>query len=59
MYIMYRIKRIMREGNVSNTAPLFPTKFWSVFERMELGIPKLKTHVEAWHRHLKLVGKLY
>lgn len=33
----------MRGGNVSRTAPLFPPKFWSVFERMELGIPKTKT----------------
>lgn len=30
-YVHGRIRRVMRGGNVSRTAPLFPPTFWSVF----------------------------
>jgi len=49
-----RTRKIMRRGNVSCTAPLFPPKFWSVFEQMELEIPRTQNRVEVWHRGLKL-----
>jgi len=39
-YVHGRIRKVMREDNVSHRASLFLSKFWTVFERMELGIPK-------------------
>lgn len=57
-YVIGKIRRIMRGSNVIRTAPLFPPVFWSVFGRMELGIPRTQNRDEAWHRHFKtLVGK--
>lgn len=46
-YVMHgRIRRITRSGNVSRTAPLFPPTFWSVFERMRLGIQRTQNRIE-------------
>lgn len=57
-YVHGRIRRI-RGGNIS-TAPLFPPTFWSVFERMELGISRTQNRVEGWHRRFEtLVGKCH
>lgn len=57
-YVHGRIRRIIREGNVSNTAPLFPSIFWSVFKQIELGILRTQNRVECCHRHFEtLVGK--
>jgi hypothetical protein len=59
-YVHGRIQRIMRGGNVSCTAPLFSPIFWSVFEQMELGIPRTQNRVEGWHRRFEtLVGKCH
>jgi len=46
-YVHSRIRRKMRGGNGSRIAPLFPPKYWSVFERMKLGIPRTQNRVEV------------
>jgi hypothetical protein len=54
-YVHGRIRRIMRGGNVSRTAPFFPPTFWSVFERIELGILRTQNRIEGWHRRFETV----
>lgn len=39
----------MRNG-VIRTSPLYPPSFWSVFENVQLGIPRTQNRVEGWHR---------
>lgn len=52
-----RIKRIIRRNNVNRTAPLFPSKYWSVFERIELGIHIIQNFVETWHRWFEILDR--
>ena len=57
-YVHGRVRRTMRNGNVSRASPLFPPDFWSVFDQINLGIPRTQNRVEAWHRRFEtLVGK--
>ena len=35
--------------------PLFPPSLWSVHDRMELGVPRTQSKVEAWHRRLEML----
>lgn len=50
-----RIRKIMRGGNINRTAPLFPPKYWTVFEQKELRIPRTQDCIEALHRRFKIL----
>jgi len=57
-YVNGRIRRQLRNGNVIRNQPLFPPALWSVYDSMELGIPRTQNVVEAWHRRWEtLVGE--
>ncbi len=59
-YIYGRIRRRLRTGNVIRTSPLFPPQLWSVYDSIELGIPRTQNHIEAWHRRWgTLVGQAH
>ena len=59
-YIYGRIRRRLRTGNVIHTSPLFPPQLWSVYDSIELGIPRTQNHIEAWHRRWgTLVGQAH
>lgn len=58
-YVHGRFRRIIKEGNISRTAPLFPPKFQSVFKRMELEIPRTQNRVENWRRHFKTLFRKF
>ncbi|CAG8745722.1 17224_t:CDS:1, partial [Dentiscutata heterogama] len=46
------------EDIVVRSLPLFSPRLWSVYELIELGIPRTQNNVEAWHnRWNTLVGK--
>jgi hypothetical protein len=48
----------MRNGHVVRSAPPFPPQLWSVYDSIELGIPRTQNVVEAWHRRWEvLVGE--
>jgi hypothetical protein len=56
-YIYGRIRRHTR-NNVIRDPPQFPPALWSVYDSMELGIPRTQNNVEAWHRRWgTLVGE--
>ena len=35
--------------------PLFPPSLWSVHDRIELGIPRTQSKIEAWYRRLEIL----
>ena len=49
-YIHGKIRRRLRTGHVSHIPPIFPPQLWSVYDSIELGIPRTQNNVEAWHR---------
>lgn len=48
-YLLGRVRRQIN-GIPIRGAPLFPAPLWSVFDSVELGIPRTQNIVEAWHR---------
>ena len=59
-YIRGRIRRIMRNGTVVRTDPLFPPSLWSVTDNIENDFPRTQNFVEAWHRRWEtLVGRAH
>ncbi|RGB27103.1 hypothetical protein C1646_630756 [Rhizophagus diaphanus] len=57
-YVLGRIIRQMRNGNVTRDSPPFPPALWSVYDSIQLGIPRTQNIVEAWHhRWGTLVGE--
>ncbi len=49
-------RRQVRNGAI-RAPPLYPPSFLSVFENVELGIPRTQNRVEGWHRRWEtLVG---
>lgn len=34
---------------------LFPSSFWSIYDLVELGLPRTNNAVEAWHRRFKIL----
>ena len=59
-YVHGRIRRQAQNGNVVRNPPLFPPQFWSVYNSVELGIPRTQNNVEAWHRRWEtLVGRTH
>jgi len=57
-YVHGKIRRQLRNGNIVRDTPLFPPQLWSVYDSVELGIPRTQNTVEAWHRRWKtLVGE--
>ncbi|CAB4441635.1 unnamed protein product [Rhizophagus irregularis] len=48
----------MRNGHVVRFALPFPPQLWSVYNSIQLGIPRTQNVVEAWHRRWEvLVGE--
>lgn len=59
-YVHGKIRRRFRTGNVVHIPPLFPPQLWSVYDSIELGIPRTQNKIEAWHRRWgTLVGKAH
>ncbi|GBC43031.1 uncharacterized protein LOC112591534 [Rhizophagus irregularis DAOM 181602=DAOM 197198] len=57
-YVLGRIRREMRNGHVVRSALPFPPQLWSVYDSIQLGIPRTQNVVEAWHRRWEvLVGE--
>ena len=50
----------MLNGTEIRNQPLFPSQLWSVYDSMELGVPRTQNKVEAWHRRWgTLVGQAH
>ncbi|CAB4444195.1 unnamed protein product [Rhizophagus irregularis] len=47
-YVLGRIRREMRNGYVVRSALPFPPQLWSVYDSIQLGIPRTQNVVEAW-----------
>jgi hypothetical protein len=50
VYINGKIRRILRDGTVNWSPPLFPPSFWSICFNNENGIPWTQNKVESWHK---------
>ena len=49
-YVHGRVRRQLLNGTEIRNQPLFPSQLWSVYDSMELGVPRTQNKVEAWHR---------
>lgn len=49
-YVHGRIRRRLRDGNVTRTQPLFSPDFWSVVDNIDYAFPRTQNSVEAWNR---------
>ena len=57
-YVHGKVRHETRSGHVVRSAPLFPPQLWSVYDSIEMGIPRTQNIVEAWHRRWEiLVGE--
>ena len=57
-YVHGRAYRHLRNGNIIRSAPLFPPQLWSVYDSIEIGVPRTQNVAEAWHRRWDiLVGQ--
>ncbi|KAL4103624.1 hypothetical protein QTP88_018983 [Uroleucon formosanum] len=46
-YVLGRVRKTLRNGNIIRGLPLFSPDLWSVFIR---NIPRTQNNIEAWHR---------
>ncbi|KAF0708535.1 MULE domain-containing protein, partial [Aphis craccivora] len=54
-YVLGRVRKTLRNGNVIRGLPLFSPELWSVFNQ---NIPRTQNNIEAWHRRWEcLVGE--
>ncbi|CAB4425219.1 unnamed protein product [Rhizophagus irregularis] len=57
-YVRGKIRRHLRNGSTTQSAPLFPPSLWSIYDSMETGVPRTQNVAEAWHhRWNTLVGQ--
>jgi hypothetical protein len=49
-YVHGKVRSRLRNGTIASRAlPLFPPQLWSVYDSIELGVPRTQNIVEAWH----------
>lgn len=54
-YVLGRVRKTLRNGNIIRGLPLFSPELWSVFNQ---NIPRTQNNIEAWHRRWEcLVGE--
>ena len=59
-YVHGRVRRQLLNGTEIRNQPLFPSQLWSVYDSMELRVPRTQNKVEAWHRRWgTLVGQAH
>lgn len=57
-YVHGRIQRVLRNGTLTRSPPLFPPNLWSVYELIGNNYPRTQNMVEGWHQRWNtLIGK--
>ncbi|CAG8786379.1 1499_t:CDS:1 [Cetraspora pellucida] len=57
-YVLGKVHSTMENNHIFCTAPLFSPQLWSVFDSLEIGIPRTSNTVEGWHnRCATLIGR--
>lgn len=54
-YVHGRVRSQLQNGAIAHDLPLFPPQLWSVYDSIELGVPRTQNVVEAWHNRWRIL----